>query len=806
MPSPQWPPRSPYEALLSSPTGRQKAHRRHDRTSPSPSPLKRSRNPPDIHPMQRTLSYDGAADDDEDEETLQLRLQALEAKLKLRQLQARKAKQLEQAGDLDSPTEGESGAAAGASTGLSSRRGEAHAARALTRPKPATAVQVPLSPEKRRAGADEARSPGRVLLGIDKGLSGKHVSLRKAPTPRCRTAMEEDPLDSTSCSVGRRFDQSSLPSSASLAVGQGPEKSFSQRIAETRQQDKDLKERKRTLERLRRQRSAGFGVRQEELDAFRSSADGRAKDAETATSTSGRDGGFSRDQVVRAYNTTPGGLIRRSNTASGVRNSRPLESASGTISERSDHRSKSSASSRTLRRTNDADQQDTQATAKVPQVESTESSQSPELFESFSSTHLSRRILPHSFLTRTLESKTVVLIPDLLREVKAPDFCLPPSLETSDLVVFGIIASKSAPLNHKSSQVTSTQTSTSSRTQAAASEANVHGKYMVFTLTDLKWTLDLYLFTTAYTRFWKLTPGTVIAILNPSVMPPPRGKEDTGRWSLVLSSSDDTILEIGTAQDLGFCKATKRDGKACASWVDVQKTEFCEWHVDRGVENCRRGRMEVQGMSAPFAPGGKRGGRTGFFGGKGGRRARGDEGHGLLKEGRQYDRDSRSTYFIAPSFGGGNAASLLDADETGPGRGVSREEALRKRLAEREKEKDVAKKLGEIGNGTGAEYLRLRHGDGQSRGADDRTMSGVPVDAGALGLLGNNARNVQLSPLKRKASGRSTSVSRKKTRFVTAKGIREAGRESLEIATGLVDDDMLDREFRSPDEDDLDIV
>ncbi|MCJ1435058.1 hypothetical protein MMC27_004428 [Xylographa pallens] len=811
MEAPQWPPRSPYEALLSSPTGRQKAQRRCERASPSPSPLKRSRTPSTVAPVQRQLSYDGAGDEDEDEEedeeTLQLRLEALEAKLKLRKLQARKAKQLGKPGDLDGPAEGVvSRSATSATAVLSSWRHDAQASRVLTRPKSSTAVQVPLSPEKRRIVAEEARSPGRVLLGIDKGLRGKNVSLRKAPTTKSRSSIDEDPFDSKSDPFIPRSDVSSHPSSSSHGTSQGLEKSFSQRIAETRQQDKDLKERKRTLERLRKQRSTGFGTHQEELDAFKSSSDSRSKDAGTTKATTELGNEFSRDQVVRAYNTVPGGLIRRSNTAPGVRNSRPLESSSGPISEQASLRSKSSASSRTLRRTDDGDHEATQSTLKVPQIEPTEPSQTPELFESFSSTHLSRRILPHSFLTRTLESKTVVLIPDLLREVKAPDFNLPPSLETSDFVVFGIIASKSAPLSHKGAQVTSAQASTSSKAQAAESEANVHGKYMVFTLTDLKWTLDLYLFTTAYTRFWKLTPGTVIAILNPTVMPPPRGKEDTGRWSLVLSSSDDTILEIGTAHDLAFCKATKRDGKPCDSWVDVRKTEFCEWHVDRGVENCRRGRMEVQGMSAPFAPGGKRGGRTGFFGGKASRRGKANEGQGLLKEGRQYDRDSRSTYFIAPSFGGGIAASLLDADETGPGRGMSREEALRKRLAEREKEKDVARKLGEMGNGTGAEYLRLRHGDGQSRGVDDRAISGVPVDAGALGLLGNSARNVQLSPLKRKASGMSVSGSRKKTRFVTAKGIREAGRESLGVGTGLVEEEVLDRGLRLSDEDDLDIV
>ena len=810
MEAPRWPPRSPYEALLSSPTGRQKAQSRHERASPSPSPLKRSKNLSHIAPLQRKLSYNEVGEEEEeeeDEETLQLRLEALEAKLKLRKLQAKKVKQLGKPSKLQSSTEVGSRSRTRPASVLAPKRNELQEPRHLTHPRSSNAVQIPLSPEKRTASTEEPRSPGRVLLGIDKGLRGKNISLRKAPTPKPRSHIDDDPFNSK-LRPSRPYSTVSLHASGSShGTDPGLEKSFSQRMAETRQQDKDLKERKRTLERLRKQRSSGFGTNQEELDAFRNSSDSNLKHVGTAKSLDKIDKGFSREQVIEAYRQVPSGLIKSSNTASSVRNTRSLRSSSTNILEESSQRSKSSASCRTVHRTDDSGPRAAQPASETPQIEPTESSQDPDLFEAFSSTHLSRRILPHSFLNRTLESKATVLIPELLREIKAPDFSLPPSLETSDLVVFGVIASKSDPISHKDSQVTNTQSSQSSHTQAAESEANVKGKYMVFTLTDLKWTLDLYLFTTAYTRFWKLTPGTVIAILNPSIMPPPRGKEDTGRWSLVLSSSDDTILEIGTARDLGFCKATKRDGKACNSWVDLRKTEFCEWHVDRGVENCRRGRMEVQGMSAPFAPGGKRGGRTGFFGGKGNRRGKGDETHGLLKEGRQYDRDSRSAYFIAPSRSGANAASLFDADETGPGRGLSREEALRKRLAEREKEKDVAKKLGEMGNGTGAEYLRLRHADDQSKKVGDRTANGIPVDAGALGLLGNNARKVQLSPLKRKASSSSIAISRKKTRFVTAKGIREAGRESLGIATEFVEEDnMMEHELHSPDEDDLDII
>lgn len=336
---------------------------------------------------------------------------------------------------------------------------------------------------------------------------------------------------------------------------------------------------------------------------------------------------------------------------------------------------------------------------------------------------------------------------------------------------------------------------------------------MVLTLTDLTWSLDLYLFTTAFTRFWKLTPGTVIAILNPSIMPPLPSKTDTGRFSLVLSSSDDTVLEVGTSRDLGFCKSIKRDGKVCSSWIDSRKTEFCDWHVDRQVEKVKRGRMEVNTITAPFAPGGRKGARTGFFGG-GSRRAKGDhcKDDGLLREGAQYDRATSSRFFVAPGalgITGRSAVNLLDDELDLANRGLGKEERLRRRLAEREKEREIARKLGEGGKGMGGEYLRITTTEGEANN-EDEGVDGKrdDLDARKLGLLGNRAAEVHLSPMKRKAGATGGMEGpRKKTRFVTAKGIREAGRESLGVP-GL-DDGANERPgeaLTSQDDDDLEIV
>ncbi|MCJ1410149.1 hypothetical protein MMC19_004234 [Ptychographa xylographoides] len=805
---PRWPPRSPFEALLSSPSGRQRVQSRCRDGSPSPSPFKESKQAPDVSSIQRKLEYADRdiEDEEEDEETLQLRLEALEAKLKLKRLQARKAKHANDESEVPNPKDYDRPPTR-ASSVLSSRREQVQAHRVMSTSKSIDNLQVPLSPEKRRIVTQEPRSPGRVLLGIDKGLRGSNVSLRRAPSLRARAVADEDPFGSI---IPKKLTSSATlirPPVEPISSGQSAQKSFSQRIAETRQQDKDLQDRKNRLDQLRANRSTGFGIQREQLEALKAASKAEPEGNKTLQNSNDRENGFSRDQVIQAFNKAPGGLVTRSETASGVRNSRRVVSSSISKAKAPTSILKTSASQPTLSQKRYERQLAPPSPVAEKLFEPTMSSEDSSLFEPYSLTNLSRRILPHSFLERTLDGKTPVVIPSLLRDIKAPDFSLPPSLEESDIVMIATIASKSSPLNHKDAHISrTTDSSTSSTAQAAESESNIRGKYMVFTLTDLKWTLDLYLFTTAYTRFWKLQPGTVIAILNPNIMPPPRGKEDTGRWSLSLNSSDDTILEIGTARDLGFCKAVRKDGRRCDGWVDLRKTEFCEWHVDCGVEKMRRGRMEVQGMSAPFAPGGRSSARSGMFGG----RRKGPAGHRedeLLKEGRQYDRDTRSTYFVAPTFSGGSVASLLDADDNVFGRGAGKEEALRKRLAEREKERNIAKQLGMAGNGTGAEYLRIRHGDGSIDDGDRRADGRPPVDAGALGLLDNSAGNVQLSPLKRRRSARDMSVARKKTRFVTAKGIREAGRESFGVVAGAGSEDgVVSQGVNSADEDDLVIV
>ncbi|KAL4928407.1 Mcm10/DnaG-type zinc finger protein [Aspergillus undulatus] len=429
-------------------------------------------------------------------------------------------------------------------------------------------------------------------------------------------------------------------------------------------------------------------------------------------------------------------------------------------------------------------------------------------FEPFSSLHLSNRILPHSFLTRTLEDKKVFRIPDLLRMIKGPPFELPEDIDT-DYVVFGIVASKSDP-----KQVKEAKNVTAQQADPFDDGLNNRNQYMVVTLTDLKWTIDLFLFDTAFPRYYRLSEGTLIAILNPTILPPPKDKLDTNRFSLSLSSSDDKVLEVGSARDIGYCKAVRKDGKTCQSWVDGRKTEFCDFHVDLQLRRAQADRMGVNTGTGMFGPGGRSGSRTGFYGGQKRSTQKGPEGL-LRADGAQYDRGSQSLYYVAPSFksrsNGGNSsfqrlhpsqssASLIDADTDDPfiaagmmGRGMeNKEERFRRRLVEQKREREITQMItSSRAGGVAREYLRARNNENapttsnatpRSGAQHRRTNSSDPNVASdkPLGMNFKRAEAVRLSPKKRTHDGdRPHGSGVKKTRFMTSKGIKEAGRDSL---------------------------
>ncbi|KAL2150886.1 hypothetical protein VTH82DRAFT_7449 [Thermothelomyces myriococcoides] len=671
----QWPPRSPHEVLLSTPSGREKLRRMADRMSPSPSPsrLRTTQSATSLasgtgkEESEDVEMFDGGdpggEEEEEDEETLQLKLQAIQARLRLKKLRAAKAQKkaaaaaaVQGSGSASGPGSqsgegpgGRPGGEPGTNGGAGMREVPLQSKLAavrdrLDRQASRDVVQVPASPVKKsQSFSDLQTSPQRVLLGIDKGLRGADVSLKRAPGQRARADSQPvQPggyLRRTNSSLDGQKQEASRPLS------------FNERLASARLEETARQERRQRAEKAR---STAFSIGKEEMEQYKAKAlelpDIPSKPQE-----------FSREEVLSAAAGQPsGGRTRRSNTVPDVR-----QGAASTTSS-------------------------TTATTANIDLEGG-------AFEPYSGLHLSKRILPHNVLARAVSGKKPYLLKDLLRQVKAPDWSLPD--DETDIVVFAIIASKSDPRSHRAGP------------EGDGKPRQDRGKYMVLTLVDLTYEVDLFLFNSGFDRFWKLTPGTVVAILNPSIMPPPPGREATNRFGLVINSDEDTILEIGNARDIGYCKSIKKDGSCCKAWVNARRTEYCEYHTNEAVRKARSSRIELS--------------TTAGFGGDGPRgRSNSRQIFARPGEDRQrgfYDRATQSQYFIS------TAHRSTDPDDeriTGIADRKEREENLKRRLEQREKERDIARRLSEMGAGAGKEYM--------TRAASRRTTTTTTTTSGPV--------------------------------------------------------------------------
>ena len=696
----QWPPRSPFQALLSSPSGRKKwqdARNKATERSPSPSPSRKS-----VTSSQalRDLAAGVSGEEDEtdhedgneDEEVLKLQLQQIEARLKLKQLQNSK-KRGKDAGDK----ENKSGQATPAPATFLGRPSGANEPTA--RPRQPN-VKVKVSPIKDRLIPTAHLSPVSKRLGLNAVPKAEDVSLKRA-----FDGSQIHRSNSTRSTV-RASETRSLPRP----------KSFNERLVESKA---DAEERSAKRDRLEQIRSAGFGQ----------SKSGTHSGSEDAASNSIR---VNREPAVDLQRPSSVGRkfvskLNRDKVES-LRTERPQPTQSQEDSQRQANGLFNGTTA-------------TQMHSRVDLIDSSRGSSAPKAkvtqdsgYDLFSEIHLSKRQISHSVVAREMAGKEIYSLPRLLKEVKSPDY-EPPDCE-SDYVVFAILASKSDPFDHVSSHKTVDS-------QPKDNTEVPRNKFMVLHLCDLKWEVDCFLFGTAFNQFWKLTPGTLLAILNPAILPP-KTNQHSGRFSLKLGSSEDCVMEIGVARDLGYCSSVKKNGQPCGDWIDKRKTEACDFHIGLLVDKTRKHQMEVNSMW--------RGKNSDSENKHKSRLHRDDKKHG--KSAGTYHREYGQLFSVNTGMGK-STANLLDAEDTDALHNMTQEEVSRKRIAAAQKERDLAKRLGNMGSGMGAEYLRVTYSlsgtssnDAEAASDEARNSIFAKPSAAELGLLANKASDAHLSPAK----------------------------------------------------------
>ncbi|KAI7081480.1 hypothetical protein KC340_g11471 [Hortaea werneckii] len=794
----QWPPKSPFQALLSSPSGRKRWQDRRGQArdrSLSPSPIKSSSRKLQAvaMPSDDEMDMDGGGadddkdDDDDDEETLRLKMEAIQARLKLKALQKKKKK-------------AEAGAEAGTGTSAERERTKARASRDTTPPpsrgrRPSASqqdlnrapnVEVEFSPIKDHH-EDPLLSPARRRLGLNSAPDASGISLKRA-------------RDGTVTQQIRRSESALAPPSARRSRDASPPKkktkSFTERLQASRDQ---VEEREAKFDRMERTRSKGFSSdvsRQTPFQSTKQKLEGASggntgTPGEAKRPTSARDGapstimprstarGSQPSEPSSTYISTPARFSAQVNSR--AKPSKTNDTARPTSKGQQQQRLHTSADSDSDLSISGAPNSHGPTSAGRADHESTKD-ESNSSYDPFSELHLSKRHIPHPVVAREMNGKGIYPLPRLLKEVKAPHYDPPDCAE--DFVVFGILASKSSPYDQKPQHKTTTSTGSGGGETSqedplppptGAEEALPRNKFMVLHLTDLKWELDCFLFGTAFDQFWKLVPGTLLAILNPAILPPKKPNTDTGRFSLKLGSSDDCIMEVGSARDLGFCTATRRDGRECGGWVDRRRTEVCEFHLNAFVERQRKGRMEVNTM---WRGQGNEGGSGGMMkngnvrsqareaGGWNRDMQRRRGGGGMGGGGTQsHHREYGTLYSVPPDGGNGagdSAASLLDAEDKLHLDSYEAGEASRKRIAAAQRERDLQRRLVAMGKGVGAEYMQASL-EGSGTAGVERGKGSDPLSshqqqqqqqhfekpsAADLGLLGKQADTAHLSPAK----------------------------------------------------------
>ncbi|XP_046820062.1 protein MCM10 homolog [Vespa crabro] len=111
--------------------------------------------------------------------------------------------------------------------------------------------------------------------------------------------------------------------------------------------------------------------------------------------------------------------------------------------------------------------------------------------------------------------------------------------------------------------------------------------YSIWKISDLSenmTTVSIFLFSAAYKTFWKTTLGTVIGILNPNIL---ESKDYIDQATLSIDTPQKMLI-IGKSKDMGKCKSTKKNGEPCTSIVNINRCEFCIYHVKQEYKKCSK--------------------------------------------------------------------------------------------------------------------------------------------------------------------------------------------------------------------------
>ncbi|KAL5014939.1 hypothetical protein ScPMuIL_009209 [Solemya velum] len=126
--------------------------------------------------------------------------------------------------------------------------------------------------------------------------------------------------------------------------------------------------------------------------------------------------------------------------------------------------------------------------------------------------------------------------------------------------------------------------------------------FCIWKLTDLQdcdKVVSFFLFGNVYKQHWKNDVGTVIGLLNPSLMDAAEKKQSDLAFTL---SHPQQLLILGHSCDLGKCAGRTKAGNSCTNVINRQQGEYCSYHVQAAYKKSSSKRAELQTSYTGKAP------------------------------------------------------------------------------------------------------------------------------------------------------------------------------------------------------------
>ncbi|KAG7376201.1 minichromosome maintenance- protein [Phytophthora pseudosyringae] len=113
--------------------------------------------------------------------------------------------------------------------------------------------------------------------------------------------------------------------------------------------------------------------------------------------------------------------------------------------------------------------------------------------------------------------------------------------------------------------------------------------FMVWGLSDLEGTeLGVFLFGDAYASHWKEMAGSIVAVLNATLLP------STEKNNFAFKATQPAeIVKLGKAVDFGICKGTTSGEARCRLAINTAKSQYCLHHIAANFMQAGRGRQQL---------------------------------------------------------------------------------------------------------------------------------------------------------------------------------------------------------------------